>query len=177
VRSCGDYPTSHPPLARGSTTPPSGDSENQIEALIIKTQRRQLHPKQLSTANMSNNLEITKPLRKITDASDLSQFASIIAAAFSQDALNRYLFLGRESNPEHPKIQSLEFRTKYWEAIVQPRFENGAILVESHDWAAIALWYVDSVTLLPPFLSHLSQVSPRSREEAKSRIHPFRGRN
>jgi hypothetical protein len=120
---------------------------------------------------MSTDLEITKPLRKITDLSDIPKFAAIIAAAFSQDALNRYLFLGRESNPEHPKIQSLEFRTKYWEAIVQPRFESGAILVESHDWAAIALWYVNSAILLPPSsLSSFSGFPQASRRNQT--LHP-----
>ncbi|KAJ4349333.1 uncharacterized protein N0V89_007947 [Didymosphaeria variabile] len=79
---------------------------------------------------MSSNLEIAKPLRKITDPSEIPRFAAIVAAAFSQDALNRYLFMGRESNPEHPKIQTLDDRKKYWEAIIQPRFEGGAILVE-----------------------------------------------
>lgn len=96
---------------------------------------------------MATELKITKPLRRITDPGDIPKFAALVAAAFSQDELNRYLLLGRESNPEHPKIQTLAFRTKYWEAIVRPRFEGGAILVESYDWAAIALWYVTSHTL------------------------------
>ena len=91
---------------------------------------------------MPSDLSIAPPLRKITDSSDIPKLAVIVAKGFSQDALNRYLFLGRESNPDHPKLQELEPRVKYWEAILQPRFENGAVLVESHDWAAVALWYV-----------------------------------
>ncbi|KAF2438212.1 hypothetical protein P171DRAFT_399102 [Karstenula rhodostoma CBS 690.94] len=106
---------------------------------------------------MSTELEITKPLRKITDPSDIPRFAALVAAAFSQDALNRYLFLGRESNPEHPKIETLEFRTKYWETIVRPRFESGAILVESHDWAAIGLWFPPGVEKKPTPASTLSE--------------------
>lgn len=89
---------------------------------------------------MSSELTITKPLQKITDASEIHRFSSIAAAAFSQDALNRYLYLGRESHPEHPKLEQPELRAKYWEAIIGPRFDSGAILVESHDWAAVALW-------------------------------------
>lgn len=90
---------------------------------------------------MSPDLQIAKPLRKITDPGEIPRVAAIVAAAFSEDALNRYLFMGRASNPDHPKIQSLEFRTAYWETIIQPRFESGAILVESLDWAAVAIWY------------------------------------
>lgn len=94
---------------------------------------------------MSTELEITKPLRKITDANEIPKFATVIAAAFSQDALNRYLFMGRESNPEHPKIRTLESRKKHWEAFIRPRFEGGAVLVESYDWAVVALLYDQSI--------------------------------
>lgn len=87
---------------------------------------------------MSSELKIEKPLRQLTDVSEVTKFASIVGDAFGPDALNRYLYLGRESNPEHPKLQ--ESRTPYWEAVCKPRFEAGAILVESHDWATVALW-------------------------------------
>ena len=110
---------------------------------------------------MSSELQIAKPLRKITDASEIPRFASLIAKGFSQDALNRYLYLGRESNPKHPNLQKPEIRVKYWETVVQSRFESGAILVESHDWAAIAIWYL---SYTPKFLvvpDIYSQVSSR----------------
>ncbi|KAL1610719.1 hypothetical protein SLS60_002389 [Paraconiothyrium brasiliense] len=106
---------------------------------------------------MSSDLQIVKPLRKITDPSEIPRLAAIVAAGFSQDALNRYLFMGRESNPEHPKIQTLDDRKKYWEAIIQPRFEGGAILVESHDWAVVGLWFPPGVEKKPNPASTISE--------------------
>lgn len=109
---------------------------------------------------MPSTLEIAEPLRKVSDPNEIPRFAQIVAAGFSQDALNRYLYLGRESNPDHPKLQQFELRVKYWEAIIQPRFDGGAVLVQSHDWAAIGLWFPPGVEKKPhPLVSQSEGVS------------------
>ncbi|OQU97070.1 hypothetical protein CLAIMM_03072 [Cladophialophora immunda] len=70
----------------------------------------------------------------------LHKFAHVIAAAFSNDALNRYLFLGRESQPDHPKLANFDHRVQYWLPHIKTRFENGGILIQTFEWAGVALW-------------------------------------
>lgn len=71
---------------------------------------------------------------------EVDKFARVIAAAFSNDALNRYLFLGLESRPDNPKLGEFDLRVQHWLPIVQTRFEKGALLIHTFDWAAAALW-------------------------------------
>lgn len=81
--------------------------------------------------------QVLNPVRR---EEDLRKFAEVIAAAFSQDALNRYLFLGRESRPDHPKLLQFDARVEHWLTLITARFHGGAILAQTHDWAAVALW-------------------------------------
>ncbi|KAK4943429.1 hypothetical protein LTR10_016920 [Elasticomyces elasticus] len=83
---------------------------------------------------------VAAPFARITKVEELENFARVIAGAFSNDALNRFIFLGRESRPDHPKLDDSEGRVQYWLPIVKSRFETGAILIQSSDWAAVALW-------------------------------------
>ncbi|KIW96690.1 uncharacterized protein Z519_02081 [Cladophialophora bantiana CBS 173.52] len=76
----------------------------------------------------------------ISAGEDLHKFAHVIAAAFSNDALNRYLFLGRESQPDHPKLEHFDHRVQYWLTHIKSRFEGGGILIQTYDWAGVALW-------------------------------------
>ena len=85
--------------------------------------------------------KVTVPYARVTKAEELKNFAQVIAGAFSNDALNRFIFLGRESRPDHPKLNDWEKRVQYWLPVVQSRFETGAILIQTSDWAAAALWY------------------------------------
>lgn len=73
-------------------------------------------------------------------AENVHRFTQVIAAAFSNDALNRYILLGRESHPDHPKLAQFDSRVQHWLPLVTTRAEKGGILVEAHDWAAVALW-------------------------------------
>ncbi|KAI1609316.1 hypothetical protein EDD37DRAFT_612873 [Exophiala viscosa] len=84
--------------------------------------------------------KVTVPYARVTKVEELKNFAQVIAAAFSNDALNRFIFLGRESRPDHPKLKEWEKRVQYWLPVVQSRFETGAILIQTCDWAAVALW-------------------------------------
>ncbi|KAF2121244.1 hypothetical protein BDV96DRAFT_640639 [Lophiotrema nucula] len=103
---------------------------------------------------------VSLPLQQILNADEVPKFSSVVASAFLGDALNRYLYLGRESRPDHPKFTDEQFdlRVQYWEKIIRPRFETAAILVQSHDWAAVALWFPPGVEK-PPMrdLSTLSE--------------------
>ncbi|OAP62385.1 hypothetical protein AYL99_04588 [Fonsecaea erecta] len=76
----------------------------------------------------------------VSEEQDLHKFAQVIAAAFSNDALNRYLSMGRESHPDHPKLANLDHRVQYWLPHIKTRFENGGILIHTFDWAGVALW-------------------------------------
>lgn len=76
----------------------------------------------------------------VKSAAELPKFVNVIAEAFSDDALTRYLRLGLESRPDHPKLQSLDFGAQYWAPIVQTRFEQGGILLQANDFEAVALW-------------------------------------
>ncbi|KIX95940.1 uncharacterized protein Z520_08195 [Fonsecaea multimorphosa CBS 102226] len=76
----------------------------------------------------------------VNEEEDLLKFAHVIAAAFSNDALNRYLFLGRESHPDHPKLAHFDNRVQYWLPHIRSRFENGGILIQTFDYAGVALW-------------------------------------
>ncbi|KAF2638800.1 hypothetical protein P280DRAFT_470841 [Massarina eburnea CBS 473.64] len=98
---------------------------------------------------MSLALEIKKPLEAITNPEDIPHFASVVASAFSNDVVNRYLYLGRDSRPDHPKLQP-DLRAKYWERVITPRFQDRALLIQSHDWAAVALWLPPGVEKPPP---------------------------
>ncbi|KIX03053.1 uncharacterized protein Z518_06603 [Rhinocladiella mackenziei CBS 650.93] len=87
---------------------------------------------------------------------DVSKFAQVIAAAFANDTLNRYMFLGRESRPDHPKLSQTDLRVAFWQPLMASRFEKGGILVQTYDWAGVALWWVTGLVLvvplpLPPF--------------------------
>jgi hypothetical protein len=85
--------------------------------------------------------KVIAPYTRVTEANELRKFAQVIAGAFSNDAVNRFIFLGRESRPDHPKLTQFEERVQYWLPVVQTRFETGAILIQTSDWAAAALWY------------------------------------
>ena len=85
-------------------------------------------------------LDNPQALTIISQEEDVRKFAQIIATAFSNDYLNRYLFLGRESRPDHPKLTDSDLRTDFWLPAITNRFKGGAVLVQTHDWAAVALW-------------------------------------
>ncbi|EXJ63615.1 uncharacterized protein A1O5_11376 [Cladophialophora psammophila CBS 110553] len=99
----------------------------------------------------------------ISGEEDLHKFAHVIAAAFSNDALNRYLFLGRESQPDHPKLEHFDHRVQYWLPHIKTRFEGGGILIQTYDWAGVALW-------LPPGVEKpVNNASPISEGAAEYR--------
>ncbi len=79
-------------------------------------------------------------LTTISREEDVRQFAQVVGAAFSNDYLNRYLFLGRESRPDHPKLSDADLRAEYWLPPITNRLKSGGILVQTYDWAAVALW-------------------------------------
>ncbi|KAH0836125.1 hypothetical protein AYO21_02765 [Fonsecaea monophora] len=76
----------------------------------------------------------------VSEEEDVHKFAQVIAAGFANDALNRYLFLGRDSRPDHPKLADFNNRVQHWLPLIKARFENGGILVHTFDWAGVALW-------------------------------------
>ncbi|KAL2414150.1 hypothetical protein ABEF95_004986 [Exophiala dermatitidis] len=77
---------------------------------------------------------------QVKDEQEITRFAEVIAAAFANDALNRYIYLGRESRPDHPKFNNFQERVQYWVSLIRRRFEAGGILLHTYDWAAVALW-------------------------------------
>lgn len=77
---------------------------------------------------------------QVKDEADVLKFAQVIAAAFSNDALNRYIYLGRESRPDHPKLAQPELRVQYWLPLIRSRLEAGGILLQIYDYSAVALW-------------------------------------
>jgi hypothetical protein len=80
---------------------------------------------------------------RVTKQDEVVRFAQVLCSAFSNDPLNRYLFLGRESRPDHPKLLAdvhAERRLEYWLPGILKRFERGEVLVQSSNWAAVALW-------------------------------------
>jgi hypothetical protein len=79
-------------------------------------------------------------LTTISQDEDVARFAQVIGAAFSNDALNRYLFLGRESQPDHPKLSQPDLRVEFWLPLITTRHKNGGVLVQTYDFAAVALW-------------------------------------
>jgi hypothetical protein len=81
-----------------------------------------------------------RPLTTITDEKDLQKYAQVIAAAFSNDTLNRYLLLGRESRPDHPKLSQFDLRVEFWMPMITRNFKHGAILVQTCDWTGVAMW-------------------------------------
>ncbi|KIW72039.1 hypothetical protein PV04_00263 [Phialophora macrospora] len=89
-------------------------------------------------STMALNSEQT--LTAISREEDVARFAQVIVAAFSNDALNRYLFLGRESRPDHPKLSQPDLRVEFWLPLITTRHKGGGILVQTYDYAAVALW-------------------------------------
>ena len=79
-------------------------------------------------------------LTTISREEDVRQFTQVVAAAFSNDTLYRYMYLGRESRPDHPKLSQPDVRLDYWLPAITNRFNGGGILVQTYDWAAVALW-------------------------------------
>jgi hypothetical protein len=80
---------------------------------------------------------------RVTKQDEVVRFAQVLCSAFSNDPLNRYLFLGRESRPDHPKLLAdvhTEERLEYWLPGILKRFKNGEVLAQSSNWAAVALW-------------------------------------
>ncbi|EXJ86487.1 hypothetical protein A1O3_03438 [Capronia epimyces CBS 606.96] len=76
----------------------------------------------------------------VKEEGDVVKFAEVIAAAFSNDAINRFIFLGRESRPDHPKLRDPGLRVQYWLPLIRSRLEGGGILLHTYDWAGVALW-------------------------------------
>lgn len=89
---------------------------------------------------MSSDIDVKAPLTRVTTPDDVAKFATIITSSFTEDAVNHYLYLGLDARPDNPILQRNELRVQYWMKVIQPRLECGAILVQSHDWAAVALW-------------------------------------
>lgn len=89
---------------------------------------------------MAHTAAITGPFVRVTRQEELVNFAQVLAGAFSNDRLSRYLYLGRESRPDHPKNSQHDERVRYWLPAVQSRFEKDSLLLQSFDWAAVALW-------------------------------------
>ena len=101
-----------------------------------------------SIANTVNPLAIParmapeqqQTLVTITHEEDLAKFAQVIASAFSNDTLNRYLLLGKESRPDHPKLSQFDLRVDFWMPMITRNFHNGGVLVQTQNWAAVAQW-------------------------------------
>ncbi|KIW11612.1 hypothetical protein PV08_10914 [Exophiala spinifera] len=83
---------------------------------------------------------VAGPALRVTKPEELVPFAQVLTRAFANDKLNRYLFLGRESRPDHPRLSQHEERLQYWLSGVQKRFERESVLLQSSDFAAVALW-------------------------------------
>ncbi|EXJ80278.1 hypothetical protein A1O1_08420 [Capronia coronata CBS 617.96] len=96
---------------------------------------------------------------------EIIKFTSVIAAAFADDALNRYIFLGRESRPGHPKLSQPELRLQYWLPHIRSRLEGGGILLQTHDWAAVALWLPPGVQKPQPSDTPIPEGAVEYREK------------
>ena len=79
-------------------------------------------------------------LNEVTNPDHIVQFAQVIAEAFYNDPLNRWLRLGDESKPDNPKLQNPQLAFDHWLSVVRGRADNGGVLVQTYDWAAVALW-------------------------------------
>ncbi|KIW54536.1 hypothetical protein, variant [Exophiala xenobiotica] len=90
---------------------------------------------------MNGEQSVVAPFARVTKPDEVVRFAQVLCSAFSNDALNRYLFLGRESRPDHPKLaDDADEKLEYWLPGTRKRFEKGSVLVQSSNWAAVALW-------------------------------------
>ena len=113
---------------------------------------------------MSGGQSVVAPFARVTKPDEVVRFAQVLCSAFSNDPLNRYLFLGRESRPDHPKLaDDAEEKLEYWLPGTRKRFEKGSVLVQSSNWAAVALWCVNNpFFLLYPFQFPLDQTTTTS---------------
>ncbi|KAJ9606407.1 hypothetical protein H2200_009368 [Cladophialophora chaetospira] len=121
---------------------------------------------------MAMALDNPQTLVTISREEDLRPFAEVIAAAFSNDTLNRYLFLGRESRPDHPKLSQPELRVDFWLPHITSRFNGGGILVQNYDWAAVALWLPPG-TKKPAPSGTISEGAAEYREKVNALIKKY----
>lgn len=73
----------------------------------------------------------------VQNDAELAKFAHLICTAFFDDALNRYILMGSESRPDHPRLAESD---RMWLATMKSRFDGGGILLHACDWAAAAVW-------------------------------------
>ena len=73
-------------------------------------------------------------------STDLQQYSEITARAFFNDALHLYLYLGKDSRPDHPDLEDFNKRVDFWFPMVKRNFDNGAVMVESSGWVGLAMW-------------------------------------
>lgn len=79
-----------------------------------------------------------------TGKEDYDRLASVIGSAFARDALNRAVILTRDSLPNDAEISD-EYRTQHFLPLVRTQAENGGVLVEAGNWAAVAVWHVPRI--------------------------------
>jgi hypothetical protein len=83
---------------------------------------------------------LPRTVTRVTDRAEVSKFSEILGAAFAEGAFNRYMYLGRESRPDHPKLSDIQARTELWQAVLIKRFDTGAIFVQACNYSAVAVW-------------------------------------
>ena len=85
----------------------------------------------------------SKPIVPITTGKEdyAERLASVIGSAFARDALNRAVVLTKDSLPNDSEISD-ERRAEHFLPHIRNQAKNGAVLVESGNWAAVALWHV-----------------------------------
>jgi hypothetical protein len=67
------------------------------------------------------------------------RFASVIGAAFANDALNRAVILMEDSLP-NDAIISDKRRHEHFLAPIRKHAASGAVVAEAGNWAAVAMW-------------------------------------
>ncbi|KIV88030.1 hypothetical protein, variant [Exophiala mesophila] len=95
-----------------------------------------------------------------------SRFAQVIAEAFYNDPLNRWLRLGDESKPDNPKLQNPQLALDHWLPLVRGRADNGGVLVQTYDWAAVALWLPPGIQKPPYTTTHRGILEYRDKFDA-----------
>ncbi|EFX04908.1 hypothetical protein CMQ_5170 [Grosmannia clavigera kw1407] len=88
----------------------------------------------------------------VKDEADLVMFAQVISVSFSDDPLHRYVLMGSESHPGHPKLHTPGFQEENWLATMRSRFEGGGLLLQSYNWAAVAVWLPPGIKKAAPRL-------------------------
>lgn len=69
----------------------------------------------------------------------------VMYGAFQDDPLTLYVLLDKESRPDHPKLAQGPDMMQF---LMETMFDAGAVMLQSCDWAAVAIWYVSETTAL-----------------------------